>query len=156
MSISFEYSFEPTNIIKIEEFESKYNIRLPENYKKFLLENNGGKPSIRRFETADSKHTSSLMLLFPLSESKKPNLVSVYKEVNMERIIHSDFLAIGNDPIENKICICVKGNNIGSIYYWSLDMEEFDEDDYVPSYKYMSLVAKNFNDFINGLFVPKG
>ena len=34
-------------------------------------------------------------------------------------------------------------------------MEEFNEDEYVPSYKYMSLVAKNFNDFINGLFVPE-
>lgn len=155
MSINFEYSFEPTNILKIKEFESKYNIVLPEDYKKFLLENNGGKPSTRRFETADGKHTSSLMLLFPLAADKEPNLVSVYKEFNMEGLIHSDFLAIGNDPIENKICICVKGNDIGSIYYWSLDMEEFDENEYVPSYKYMSLVAKNFNDFINGLFVPE-
>ena len=96
------------------------------------------------------------MLLFPLAADKEPNLVSVYKEFNMEGLIHSDFLEIGNDPIENKICICVKGNDIGSIYYWSLDMEEFDENEYVSSYKYMSLVAKNFNDFINVLFVPEG
>lgn len=155
MSISFEYSFKPTNTEKIREFELKYNIVSPEDYKKFLLENNGGKPNIRRFQTADGIHTSSLMLLFPLSAEKEPNLVNIYKEFNMEGLIHSDFLAIGADPMENKICICIKGNNIGSIYYWSLDMEEFNEDEYVPSYKYMSLVAKNFNDFINGLFVPE-
>ncbi len=151
MGISFEYSFEPTNITEIEEFESKYNISLPQDYKRFLLENNGGKPSIRRFETVDGKHTSSVMFLFPISRCEESNLISVYKEFNMERLIHSDFLAIGNDPIGNKICISIMGNDIGSIYYWSVDMEDFDEDNYIPSYKYMSLVAKNFNDFINGL-----
>lgn len=95
------------------------------------------------------------MLLFPLSESNEPNLVSVYKEFNMKRLIHPDFLAIGNDPIENKICISIGGNSRGSIFYWCLDMEDIDEDDYNPSYKHMSLVAKNFTDFINGLFVPE-
>lgn len=66
MNISFEYSFEPTNIMEIEEFESKYNISLPEDYKRFLLENNGGKPSIRRFKTADGKHASSKEFMGPI------------------------------------------------------------------------------------------
>ena len=57
MGISFEYSFEPTNITEIEEFESKDNISLPQDYKRFLLENNGGKQSIRRFETVDGNIT---------------------------------------------------------------------------------------------------
>lgn len=95
------------------------------------------------------------MLVLPLSEIDQPNLDSGYKEFNIEKLVHSDFLVIGNDPIENKICISINGKNRGAIYYWSLDMEEFEEDKYLPSYKYMSLVADNFTDFINKLFVPE-
>ena len=153
MNISFEYSFDPINSAVIEGFQEKYNLTLPEDYKEFLLKNNGGKPRIRRFKTMDGKHTSSLMLLYPISEKIKPNLGNIYNEFNMKKVIPANLLVIGSDPIENKICICVSGNEKGSIYYWSLDMEDIDEETYVPSYRCMSLIARSFTDFINSLYM---
>ncbi|GAA0135331.1 SMI1/KNR4 family protein [Paenibacillus sp. YSY-4.3] len=155
MNVRFEYNFEPTGIKDIEALEGKYNIELPEDYKTFLLEYNGGKPVIRRFSTLDDKQTSSLMLLFPLSESNEPNLEGNYMEFNESKIIPSNLLPIGDDPIENKICISLSGNDRGYIYYWSLDMEDIDEEDNLPSYKNMSLIAKSFTEFTNGLFVTE-
>lgn len=152
MDISFENSFEPTDIVKIAEFELNHNISLPEDYRVFLLKSNGGKPRVRRFKTIDGKQESSLMLFYPLSEDNEPNLDSIYQEFNKTGLILSNFLAIGDDPIGNKICISLLGNDRGSIYYWSLDMEDTDGDGYIPSYKHMSLIAKNFDDFIKGLF----
>ncbi|NEW09773.1 hypothetical protein GK047_28030 [Paenibacillus sp. SYP-B3998] len=64
-------------------------------------------------------------------------------------------MAIGHDPVENKIFISLSGNDKGRVYYWSLDMEDIDEDEYLPSYKHMSLVAKNFTDLINNLLIPE-
>lgn len=129
------------------------------NYQKiinnFILKYNGGKPVIRRFSTLDDKQTSLLMLLFPLSESNEPNLEGNYMEFNESKIIPSNLLSIGDDPIENKICISVSGDDKGYIYYWSLDMEDIDEEDYLPSYKNMSLIAKSFTEFMNGLCVTE-
>lgn len=76
-------------------------------------------------------------------------------EFNESKIIPSNLLSIGDDPIENKICISVSGDDKGYIYYWSLDMEDIDEEDYLPSYKNMSLIAKSFTEFMNGLCVTE-
>lgn len=155
MNIKLEVSFDRTNITEINTFEYTQNIILPEDYKNFLIEFNGGKPVVRRFETIDGKHTSSLMLLFPITKNSEPNLISMYNEFNREQIIPSNLLAIGNDPIDNIICISTSGNDVGCVYYWSVDMEEFDEEDFQPSYKYMSLIANSFTEFMGNLFLPK-
>lgn len=155
MNIKLEVSFESTNITEINMFEKSQNIILPDDYKDFLMKFNGGKPAVRRFETMDGKHTSSLMLLFPITKNFQPNLKSAYNEYNREQIIPSNLLAIGNDPIDNIICISTSGKDVGCVYYWSLDLEEFDEEDFQPSSKNMSLIAKSFTEFIGNLFLPK-
>lgn len=157
MNIELEVSFERTNTIETEilDFEYKHNITLPEDYKRFLAVYNGGKPVIRRFETIDEKHTSSLMLLYPVTKNFEPNLISTFKELNREQILPSNLLAIGIDPIDNLICISTSGSDFGYVYYWSLDMEELDKEGFQPTYKYMSLIARNFTEFIKNLFSPE-
>lgn len=44
MELNFEFSYKPLVSQDIEAFENEYGINLPENYKRFLLLNNGGKP----------------------------------------------------------------------------------------------------------------
>jgi hypothetical protein len=71
MEISLEFSYESLNLSEIEDFEQKINSKIPDDYRNFLSLYNGGKPVKRRFKTKDGKVTSSLMLLFPLSELMK-------------------------------------------------------------------------------------
>ena len=40
---NFEHSFSPVSMQDIMSFETKYNFSLPDDYKQFLLINNGGK-----------------------------------------------------------------------------------------------------------------
>ncbi|WP_426940609.1 SMI1/KNR4 family protein (plasmid) [Bacillus mycoides] len=47
--MNFEYTFSPTDQREIENLEEKYNIKLPDEYRQFLLLNNGGKAEKRRF-----------------------------------------------------------------------------------------------------------
>ena len=42
-NLDFEYTFTPIGIEDIEDFENKYGILLPDDYKQFLLSKNGGK-----------------------------------------------------------------------------------------------------------------
>ncbi|WP_239208788.1 SMI1/KNR4 family protein [Brevibacillus laterosporus] len=55
MEINLEYSFEPIALTILKIFERKYNLSLPNEYKQFLLLNNGGKTERRRFKTNDKK-----------------------------------------------------------------------------------------------------
>lgn len=155
MALKLEFNFDPASLDEINYFELNHKIVLPEDYKIFLTKYNGGKPVVRRFETIDGKHTTSLMLLYPFSQSYTPNVISTYKEISEGLYIPSNIFVIGNDPIDNKVCVSISGDDNGAVYYWSMDMEEFDSEDFSPSYKHMSLVAKSFTEFLDKLFSPE-
>ncbi|MEH6980078.1 SMI1/KNR4 family protein, partial [Bacillus pseudomycoides] len=70
------YSYKPLASEDIRNFENKYGITLPDDYKKFLLHSNGGKPVKRRFKTVDGTITTSIMLFFPIAEETESNLQS--------------------------------------------------------------------------------
>ncbi|EIT87191.1 hypothetical protein A374_01494 [Fictibacillus macauensis ZFHKF-1] len=80
--IEFEYSYQQITSEDIKNFENQFSVKLPLDYKKFLLQCNGGKPVKRRFKTADETITSSLMLFLPLSKEIKFNLYSYYHQFN--------------------------------------------------------------------------
>lgn len=147
-NIKLETTFNNVSEVAIKRFEKTYNLTLPREYKQFMLANNGGKPIARRFVTKDGKQTSSLMLLYPISQEESPNMSMIYEEIN-ERI-PGDLLVIGEDPIDNKICLSLSGKDKGAVYYWSLDMEDSEE----PSYEHFSLVADRFSEFMSNLYVP--
>ena len=98
LNLNFEFAFKPLVSKDIEAFESKYGVTLPENYKKFLLLNNGGKPVKRRFQTADGTITSSIMLFLPISKETDSNLESFYEKYCINKIIPSHLIPIGVDP----------------------------------------------------------
>ncbi|EOP59966.1 hypothetical protein IKQ_06117 [Bacillus cereus VDM053] len=67
MNLNFEYTFKQIKAEDIEIFERLNGLELPEDYKSFLLRDNGGKSNRRRFTTKDDVVTSSIMMFFPLS-----------------------------------------------------------------------------------------
>ncbi|MDM5186299.1 SMI1/KNR4 family protein [Bacillus sp. DX4.1] len=101
--IQFEYSYKPLVSEDIRNFENKYGVILPVDYKIFLLHNNGGKPVKRRFKTADGTITTSIMLFLPISEETESNLQSFYNQYNLGEIVPSNLLPIGIDPADSLI-----------------------------------------------------
>ncbi|TKI54126.1 SMI1/KNR4 family protein [Brevibacillus antibioticus] len=150
MGNKFEYSFEDLSRQDIESFEKRNNIKLPIDYKEFLLKHNGGKPSVRRFVTQDGKITSSIMMFFPLTKQVEMNLEDKYKMYNISRIVPSNFLPIGIDPADSLICLSVNGNDVGKVYF--CDMDYFEEDKELKE-EFIVVIAENFTDFTSKLFV---
>jgi len=147
MITNMENSQATINENDINCFEKRFGIVLPEDYKRFLIKYNGGKPSPRRFKTIDNKTITSLLLILPLADIQSENLASNYISFNQGNKIPKNLLPIGQDPIKNKICMSIGGEDVGYIYYWDMD-EDFGN---APSYDNMFLVAKSFTDFINSL-----
>lgn len=145
MELNYEFSFEPLVSSDIEAFESEYEVNLPENYKEFLLLNNGGKSVKRRFKTADGTITSSVMLFLPISKETDSNLGSFYEKYCTNKIIPSNLIPIGVDPADSLICISEQDK----VYF--CDMDYFEEDNELKD-EYIKLISENFTSFLNNLY----
>ncbi|MBP3041173.1 SMI1/KNR4 family protein [Bacillaceae bacterium Marseille-Q3522] len=147
LTIYFEYSYKPLISEDIKLFENEYGIKLPDDYKKFLLLNNGGKPVKRRFKTADGTITTSIMLFFPLSDETESNLRSLYNKYKLRKIVPSNLMPIGIDPADSLICLEIGEND--KVYF--CDMDYFEEDNELKE-EYIKLVSENFLTFLNSLY----
>lgn len=147
MVMNFEYSYKPLVSEDIKSFENEYGIKLPDDYKKFLLLNNGGKPVKRRFKTSDGTITTSIMLFLPISEQTELNLKNFYNKYNLGKIVPSNLMPIGIDPADSLICLEIGGND--KVYF--CDMDYFEEDDELKD-EYIKLISENFLAFLNNLY----
>lgn len=148
--LSFSKTYPPTSESEINDFEQKWNINLPENYKNFLLENNGGRPAED--------------LTFPIKNDPPLNLGVInffyginageHNDLDKEMRVHEDrvpkgFVPIAGDPMGNEICLAVSGEHEGEVYFW--EHEEEAEDGEEPTMQNMYLVANSFEEFLNNL-----
>ena len=146
MTINFEYTYQTLEFDDINKFEKNFNIYLPDDYKSFLLKNNGGKSNKRRFKTSDGTITTSIMLFLPISKEVELNLNNFYTKYNLGKIVPSNFLPIGIDPADSLICLEIGGE--GKVYF--CDMDYFEEDNELKE-EYISVMADNFTMFLENL-----
>lgn len=104
--------------------ESKFNITFPEEYRNFLLKQNGGQPSPSTFLVGNTKH--KLSLFFSIGGKPEMDISNRHKNhisyVNArfsteEREDYDGFLTIAEDDQSNPIFIGTKGDSEGRIYF---------------------------------------
>lgn len=160
MNIDLKHSFKNISLDDINIFEKKYGISFLQDYKNFLLMNNGGKTSKRRrFRTNDENKegriTSSILLFFPLSDEIEDNLENKYQRFNISKIIPSNFIPIGEDPRKNLICMSLEGKDKGSIYHCEMDYNDYVKEQIQLEQNHIRLIARSFTEFIDSLFIPE-
>jgi len=140
-------SISQKDILKLE---ATIKSKIPDDYKEFLLQHNGGRPQKYYFSfKLNSKVTKGYLDWF-LGIHKKMN-ENIYQYIKMyKNRIPSDLIPIGHDPGGNLICLKIKGDNVGSIYFW--DHENEVEEGEKPNYNNLSLVSKSFSEFLTKLF----
>lgn len=119
----------------IKSFENENNVKLPEGYKNFLLENNGGEPKpdfyITKIRTKDNRENYGVEKFLPLKYVSSIGL--------------NDLYYIAEDGGGNAYCIGVEGKRNNQIFY--AHHEYFDELN--PKYKDLEFVSESFEEFIN-------
>jgi hypothetical protein len=131
----------------ISDLEKERGINLPESYKKFLMEFNGGRPVPSSFNFKDGTNGSTVDWFLGLHGDEYTGLPKVLK-IYEKRIPHNYF-PIAIDPGDNLICISVQGPDRGSIHFWDHEMESRTD----ASYDYSNTIpiADNFDEFIESL-----
>ena len=111
--------------------EKCYNIILPDDYKRIVMENNNGRPSLNTFDTKVSKgHVFKKLLSF-----KTDDIETVYTSKRVVENVDPKLFPIANDPFGNLICL-----KEGRIVYW------LHEDDSIEP------IADSFTDFLLSLY----
>jgi len=132
---------------EIISFEIKYNFKLPDDYRNFLKNFNGGRPEknyrVFTYYKQDGSKSNSLVdwfngLIDGLHYSLEED-IDIY-----EGRIPEDMLPIASDPFGNLVLLGVGANN--GIWFWDHEIEPFDTGS-DGIYK----VTDNFESFVNML-----
>ncbi len=134
----------------LSELEQRTNIKLPEQYRNFLLKHNGGIPSPNRFKTLDGKVESMISNFLPIAAIEDDNLLEEIQGITQAELIPENLIPIATEPGDDRLVLSVGGSDYGKIYYWA--WEEEPKRNHKPSYKYIRLVANSFDELLALLY----
>ena len=133
---------------KISEVESGLNVTFPLEYKKFLLQHNGGYPDPGTFTVGDSSEESHVSYFFAIHDGDSSNLLKTLKLIKTR--IPPNMLPIAYDDFGNLILLVVGGERTGQIYFWDHEKEnEITENDLECP---LTKLSDSFEAFLSKLY----
>jgi hypothetical protein len=132
----------------LQAVEQKHSCRLPDDYRKFLLENNGAFPSpdCVNFEEAGQKTASDVFCFFAIGEQRAWASMEWHRDTYSGRLPENT-LPIARDSCGNLWLLSV-GGDAGSVYFWDHgSYDTFDE----TELRNWPRVATSFTEFLGSL-----
>jgi hypothetical protein len=131
----------------IQAFETHLNARLPEEYRQFLMQHNGGKPepSVFRVDIDGFPNEDRITCFLCLSDTEHDSL-SRYLKKYRDRI-PVNLLPIALPLAVDLVCLSISGDDYGTVYFWDHNWES-DELDYTN----VHFIAHSFNELLNNLY----
>ena len=127
----------------LERFEKSLGCSLPEDYRSFLIEHNGGTPSKYLVCWPGSSEPSEVW-----NDSLGLHDGPTYSRLDfvfegIKEYLPNGVIPFASDPGGNYFCIGVAGEYAGKVYFW--DHERSDDDENI------SLLSESFAEFAAGL-----
>jgi hypothetical protein len=129
---------------EIGEFERRQQVRLPDQYKMFLLASNGGRPERDMVKLVGIKENpvARIHFFFGIGDPEESCDLDWNREVFSDRIPR-EFLPIATTEGADKFCLCISGQYQNQIFFW---------DGYGGKGPKLLPVAPTFEEFAAGLF----
>jgi hypothetical protein len=132
----------------IDQLAEDLKVTFPEEYTRFLLVSNGGRPRPKCFliKTPEGNRVGQVLDFFGVNDPVESCDLRWNREVFIDRMPFSIF-PIGCEDGGNVICIGVDASNLGRIYYWDHEVEG-DQ----PSFDNVYNVNDSFSEFMLSLY----
>jgi cell wall assembly regulator SMI1 len=131
----------------IDQLEHAIGMRLPDDYKAFLLRYNGGVPTPAAFpiDRFENNPYGVVQVLFRIDgKIESSNLDWNYGVMNGR--IQSNLFPVGCDGSGDLICVSLFGDDAGSVVFWDYYGETPE-----PSYSNVYHIADSFSEFLTSL-----
>lgn len=151
MSIQITDCKEAVSEHQILELERRINSPLPDDYKNFLMQHNGGIPHPDEFcysENSQRQYATVHYFLAVHDGSYDSIYYCIYMFKEREERVPPNLLPIARDPGGNLICISVSGEDGGKIYFWEHEEEADLAKGEIADYRNVYFIANSFTDFI--------
>ena len=135
----------PATEERIAKFEGRLGRMLPEDYRAFLLEHNGGVPEWQDFFISDCNATVIVSRLFGLDRPSSD--IEKWTE-ELKHSLSEELIVIGFDPGGNRLLLDLSDS---TVWYWDSARHFPCSSDEENTYE----VASSFTDFINQLAPDK-
>jgi len=141
----------PLDLARLAAFEARLGAALPADYRQFLFAHNGGEFVPDEIVLpGQTQPFASMCSLFGLHDGPL-SLESVCENVESE--IPAEVLAFGEDVGGNLLCIGIRGDHRGKVYFWDHNQSFPGEDE--PGWIGMTLLAVSFEEFVSALGGPQ-
>ena len=133
------------------EFEQKHNLKLPDDYRSFLLKYNGGRPNPEIIDFIQYGENQSDIVNYLCGIHDGEYWASL--EWHMESLNNrgpAGFVPFGYDPGGNIYLLGVIAEHFGKVYFWDHENESmlYDKE---PDFENISIIADSFSEFLNKL-----
>jgi SMI1/KNR4 family protein SUKH-1 len=157
----------------LAKFESMIGVRLPGDYREFLLEVNGGRPTGRGVdegknskvtvdwagrepqEAAEQVRVNYLLVVEDWSniyEDRRNEALTVFGSYQIfvadERALPEGLIPIGKDPGGSLFLLDVDGRQRGAVSFWAKDWYDYDRREIDP-YHNVGFIAPTFSAFLD-------
>lgn len=143
------------DILEIQAFEKKFGKELPEEYKEFLINNNGGYPTEIMF-TPDFIEIDPMTLEKREQGTNVENFFSLnevafeYEDILDENYIAPEYIPFARTAFGNLLLIYVGSEkDYGGIYFSNHDLFDSNNNCFT-----LSKMTNSFSEFIDSLYVP--
>lgn len=135
----------------IAQFEERWGVVLPPEYKQFLLKSNGGWPNPNVFEVPGWHGQGSVLdAFYGIHNGRKSEQLDSNCKTYEDRV-PADLIPIADDAGGNNICIGWEGERTGKVYFWDHEDEIDEEGCLRDDYRNVFLVANSLQEFLDGL-----
>lgn len=148
MKIRNSNEFGPLNQEALTAFEEKHSFRSPEDYRRFLLDHNGGKPDPKTvdFVQDGAANSSDVQYIYGIHDGEYWASLEWHLDTYNGRIVDKG-LPVAGDSGGNQYVLIVRGKTTGQVYFWDHELETDP-----PGYDNMSYVAASFTEFCEKLY----
>jgi hypothetical protein len=142
----------PTSNAELDAFEVRTKIKLPSEYRNWLLKYNGGSPRPRGFvfDERGKRSEANISWFYAIyGADYEGNVTRLEDEIQTFKIketrVPIDLIPIASASLGNQICLGYQASNLGKVYFWDHERE------CDGAYDNCYLIANSFNEFIASL-----
>jgi hypothetical protein len=134
---------------KISKLEEKLGMSLPDDYRGFLLRYNGGEPERNVSQTGSPRVGVHIFYgIIKRSSGEHWRDLLWHRHLLIDRV-PTNILPIAGDEGGNQICLSLRPESYGWIYYWDHELEA--EEGQPATFDNMSKINSSFRAFVQSL-----